>query len=284
MQSSSSTPHADLPREVATSAADEGVHASSPPPASAMRGVYVTGTDTGVGKTLASATFLHALHAAGVRAAGMKPVASGCIETAAGWRNEDALALQAAGMAGLVYADINPYALPAPTAPQLAARAAGLDVRLEALLAAHARLAQVADAVVVEGVGGWMAPLADGFEQADLVRALQLPVVLVVGLRLGCLSHARLSARAIAADGCTLIGWIGSGVEAGFDADGDYRELVASALVAPCLGVFPHMRAPDPSTLASRLALPPALCGQLDRGGRPRPAKPGKPVVTTARP
>ncbi|HST44450.1 MAG TPA: dethiobiotin synthase [Luteimonas sp.] len=226
---------------------------------STPRGVYVTGTDTGVGKTLASAALLHAVRATGVTVAGMKPVASGSIETGAGWRNEDALALQAAASAGLAYDDINPYALPLPTAPQLAARAAGIEVRLDVLLAAHARLVAAAGTVVVEGVGGWMAPLADGCEQADLVRALRLPVILVVGLRLGCLSHARLSARAIAADGCVLAGWIGSAVEAGFDADGHYRALLASALAAPCLGRLAHMPAPDPAELAGQLTLPPAL-------------------------
>ena len=221
--------------------------------------VYVTGTDTGVGKTLASATLLHALRGLGLRAAGMKPVASGCDPTAAGFRSADALALAAAGMPGLAYDDINPYALPLPTAPQLAARAAGIDVRLDVLLAAHARLAGRVDALVVEGVGGWMAPLADGLEQADLVRTLQAPVVLVVGLRLGCLSHARLSARAIAGDGCTLAGWIGSAVEAGFDADGGYRDLLATALAAPCLGMLPHMHPPQPEALAPLLVLPPSL-------------------------
>ena len=122
--------------------------------------------------------------------------------TADGWRNEDALALQAASDPRPDYADLNPYALPLPLAPEFAAREAGIEVALDPILAAHARLAAHADAVVVEGVGGWVAPLSATLDQADLVRALQLPVVLVVGLRLGCLNHARLSARAIAADGC----------------------------------------------------------------------------------
>src|SRR5699024_1575592 len=123
---------------------------------------FVTGTDTGVGKTLASAALLHALRARGLRAVGMKPVASGCERTADGWRNEDALMLQAASDPRPAYEDINPHALPAPTAPQLAAREAGVDVALEPILSAHGRLAAVAKRVVVEGVGGWMAPLADG--------------------------------------------------------------------------------------------------------------------------
>src|SRR5690606_19040183 len=163
---------------------------------SVARGVLVTGTDTGAGKTVASVALLHALRARGLRASGMKPVASGCAATPDGLRNEDALALQAASDPVPDYADLNPFALPEPLAPELAARDAGVDMALPAILQAHARIAARADVVVVEGVGGWMAPLAAGLMQADLVRALDLPVVLVVGLRLGCLNHAALAARA----------------------------------------------------------------------------------------
>ncbi|MFZ7096034.1 dethiobiotin synthase [Luteimonas dalianensis] len=212
--------------------------------------LFVTGTDTGVGKTLASAALLHALRARGLRAVGMKPVASGCDGTPDGWRNEDALMLQAASEPRPAYEDVNPFALPAPTAPQLAAREAGVEVDLETLLAAHARLAEGVDRVVVEGVGGWLAPLADGLDQSALAAALGAPVVLVVGLRLGCLSHARLTARAVEADGLRLAGWIGSGVDPVFDRSQDYLALLRDALPAPCLGVIPHLPEPDP-TLAT---------------------------------
>lgn len=222
-------------------------------------GVYVTGTDTGIGKTLASTTLLHALRARGLRAIGMKPVASGCERIDGAWCNDDALALLEASDPRPDYADLNPFALPAATAPQLAARDAGIEVALTPLLDAHARLAARADVVVVEGVGGWAAPLADDLEQADLVRALDVPVVLVVGLRLGCLSHARLTARAVTADGCRLAGWIGNGVDPEFDRLDDYIGLLRAALPAPCLGVLPHGRPSDPQQLASRLSLPPKL-------------------------
>lgn len=220
------------------------------------RGCYVTGTDTGVGKTVASAALLHALREGGLRAVGMKPVASGCTRTADGWRNDDALALQAASDPRPRYADVNPYALPIATAPQLAARAAGVDVALALILDAHARLAAHADAVVVEGVGGWAAPLADDLEQVDVVRALQLPVVVVIGLRLGCLSHARLTLRAIAADGCRCAGWIASAVDPQFEDREDYLGLLRNALAAPCLGVLPHAPMPVPERMAAHLALP----------------------------
>ena len=216
--------------------------------------LYVTGTDTGVGKTLASAALLHALRARGLRAVGMKPVASGCERTPDGWRNGDALMLQAASDPRPRYGDVNPFALPAPTAPQLAAREAGVAVALEPILAAHARLAAGADRVVVEGVGGWLAPLADGLEQSALASALEADVVLVVGLRLGCLSHARLTARAIAADGLHLAGWIGSAVDPAFERRDAYLELLREAIPAPCMGVIPRMTTPDPAAAASAIA------------------------------
>ncbi len=220
------------------------------------RSLYVTGTDTGAGKTVASTTLLHALRGQGLRAVGMKPVASGCTREADGWRNEDALALLAASEPRPAYADLNPFALPEPLAPELAARDAGVVVSLPPLLAAHARLAAQADAVVVEGVGGWMAPLAHGLMQADLVRALDVPVVLVVGLRLGCLNHAFLTARAISADGARLAGWIASEVDPGMARMDDNMALLAAGLPAPCWGRLPHQAGADPARLSGCLALP----------------------------
>lgn len=220
------------------------------------RSLFVTGTDTGVGKTVASAALLHRLHAAGLTAIGMKPVASGCERTAEGWRNDDALRLQAASDPQPTYADINPYALELATAPQLAARAMGVRVDLMRLCDAHARLAAQAAVVVVEGVGGWAAPMDDGLDQVELVRRLDLPVVLVVGLRLGCLSHARLTARTIAADGIELIGWIGSSVDPAFAEREAYVGLLRDALPAPCLGVLPYVASPDARAMAQSLSLP----------------------------
>ncbi|KGQ18187.1 Dethiobiotin synthetase [Lysobacter dokdonensis DS-58] len=213
-------------------------------------GLFVTGTDTGVGKTLVSASLLHALRAQGVRALGMKPLASGCERIGGAWRNEDAVALQRAGTFEAAYEDINPFALEHPLAPELAARDAGVHVALPPILDAHARLAAQAQCVVVEGVGGWMAPLAADLMQADLVRALDIPVVLVVGLRLGCLNHAYLTARAIAADGCRLAGWIGTAVDPDMARRDDNIALLTARLPAPCWGVLPHDAAPDPSRLS----------------------------------
>ena len=216
-------------------------------------GVYVTGTDTGVGKTLASCALLHALRARGLRAVGMKPLASGCERTRDGWRNEDALALLAASDGAPRYDDVNPYALPEPLAPELAARAAGVAIALDPLLAAYARLAADADRVVVEGVGGWAAPLSATLDQADLARALDLPVLLVVGLRLGCINHARLSAAAIAADGLRCIGWIGNEIDPAMERIDDNMAMLRERLPMPCWGRVPHRPQPQAADLAAAL-------------------------------
>lgn len=221
--------------------------------------IYVTGTDTGVGKTVASCALLHAMRARGLRAVGMKPVASGCERTTQGWRNDDALALLTASDPRPDYDDLNPYPLPLATAPQIAAREAGTVVELGPLVAAHARLLTMSDVVVVEGVGGWAAPLADALDQVELVRALNASVVLVVGLRLGCLSHARLTTRAIMADGCRCAGWIASAIDPDIEHGDEYLGLLRDALSAPCLGVLAYTQAPEPARLAAGLALPTSL-------------------------
>ncbi|MBB4657042.1 dethiobiotin synthetase [Xanthomonas sp. F14] len=198
--------------------------------------LYVTGTDTGIGKTMASTALLHALRRQGHTAVGMKPVASGCEHTPQGWRNEDALALQAASAPQPDYATLNPYALPAPLAPELAAADVGVTLSLEPIALAFAQLRAQAEVVVVEGVGGWAAPLSADLDQADLVRALKLPVVLVVGIRLGCINHARLSAAAIAADGLDCIGWIANEVDPQMERIEENIGMLRQRLAMPCWG------------------------------------------------
>ena len=217
---------------------------------------YVTGTDTGVGKTWVSVALLHALRLAGKSAVGMKPVASGCTREAEGWRNADALALQDASMPGPGYALVNPFALPAATAPSIAAALAGVEVTLPPLLSAYRELAASADAVVVEGVGGWLAPLGADLEQAQLAAALGLPVILVVGLKLGCLNHARLSERAIVGDGLHLAGWIGNAIDPALEYSSEYLTLLHEALQAPCLGCLPHAAERSAASFAAALRLP----------------------------
>lgn len=225
-------------------------------PARSTSGFYVTGTDTGIGKTVAAAALLHRLRAQGLRAVGMKPVASGCARAAAGWCNDDALRLQAASEPRPEYADVNPYALIDATAPQLAARRMGVEIALPPLIEAYGRLTAAADAVVVEGVGGWAAPASDTLEQAEIARALGLSAILVVGLRLGCLNHARLSARAIVADDVPLAGWIANRIDPSFVDAEDYLGLLDRALPGPCLGVLPFDTETDATAMSRALSSP----------------------------
>lgn len=182
----------------------------------------------------------------------MKPVASGCAETPDGLRNDDALALQAASSAPPPYAWINPVALRDPLSPHLAAVHDGVRISLAPMRTAFDQLRGSHSYVVVEGVGGWLVPLAPGLFAADIARQWQLPVILVVGLRLGCLNHALLSARAIAADGCQLLGWIGNLVDPAMNAQDENLATLRELLPAPCLGVLPHGM--TPAQAAGRLA------------------------------
>lgn len=203
-----------------------------------MRGIFVTGTDTGIGKTWTSCAVLGAWRARGLRACGMKPVASGCAATPAGLRNDDALALIAASDPQPDYDDCNPYAFAPAIAPHVAARLAHREVDLGALRSAHARIAARCDRVVVEGAGGWLAPFSESLAQADVARAFALPVVLVVGIRLGAINHALLSTRAIKADGCTLAGWIANRIDPEMPHADDTIAAIAARIDALLLGTL----------------------------------------------
>lgn len=211
-----------------------------------MRAFFIAGTDTGIGKTHAACTLIHALRGTGRSVCGMKPVASGCIETSQGLRNEDALALLAAGSVPTPeYEEINPIALREPLSPHLAAAHDGVTIALPPLWSAFHALRERYDTVVVEGVGGWRVPLAPGLFASDIAISWALPVVLVVGLRLGCLSHAVLTAEAIRADGCQLIGWIGNGIDPTMAAIEENIDTLRALLPAPCLGILPHGLSPE---------------------------------------
>jgi len=218
------------------------------------RGVFIAGTDTGIGKTHVGCALLYALRGAGVRSVGMKPVASGCERTPDGLRNEDALALIAASDPQPDYALCNPYAFEPAIAPHLAAADAKVRIEPAKIEAAYTQLASRAECVVVEGVGGWMVPLSDSLDAGAIPHALNLPVILVVGLRLGCINHARLSARAIQADGCELLGWIGNTIDPAMERRNDNIETLRRVLPAPCLGVLPHGLAPAQAARTGALA------------------------------
>ena len=221
------------------------------------RGYFVTGTDTGVGKTRVAVALIHALRARGLRVAAMKPVAAGA---APGTLNEDVVALRAASNVEAPLAELNPYAFDAAIAPHIAAEAAGIRIDIARIVAAHARLAARADVVVVEGAGGWRVPLGTDADMADLAAHLGLPVVLVVGLRLGCLNHAMLTAEAVRARGVPWAGWIANRIDPAMPyADANLRALRAR-LPGPCLGVQPFVAEPPEPPEPPEPAPPGWLC------------------------
>ena len=213
------------------------------------RGILVTGTDTGVGKTVASVALVRGLAAAGVRVVGMKPVAAGCPRD--GGPNEDVVALAAAGNVAAPLADRNPYALAEAVAPHLAAARAGAVLDLGVIAAAYARLCTAADVVVVEGAGGALVPLDERHDMLDVARRLQLPVLLVVGVRLGCLSHARLTALAVQARGLELAGWVAARIDPAMPLADENVAWLSRALPAPQVA---DLRA-DPAAPFERAAL-----------------------------
>jgi len=176
-------------------------------------GFFVTGTDTGIGKTHVSVSLIRLLRTLGLGVLGMKPVASGAERCGEKWQNEDALALIGASSLALPYEWVNPYVFEAPVSPHLAAARAGRRVELAHLITAYRRLAAFADCVIVEGAGGWRVPLNPAEDIADLAVQLGLPVLLVVGMRLGCINHACLTQAAMQARGVSCAGWVANHLE-----------------------------------------------------------------------
>jgi dethiobiotin synthetase len=225
-------------------------------------GWFVTGTDTGIGKTRVATALLDALSRRGVRVAGMKPVASGCDPTADGLRNADAQALLQCTSVPLAYGDVNPYAFGPAVAPHLAA--AGVRINIATIRTCYERVAGAADAVIVEGIGGWYVPIDEHLTMADVARALGLPVILVVGIRLGCLNHALLTVEAIARTGLPLAGWVANGID---PAAALFEENVAALrtrIPTPLLGVVPHLQSIDPTSVAAHLDIAPLMAGSRD--------------------
>lgn len=214
---------------------------------------FVTGTDTGVGKTLVSAALLYALARHHQRVVGMKPVAAGTAVIEGIEANDDVLALRVASTFCVPPALDNPVLLPEPVSPHIAAARAGVRIDIAHIVACHRQLAQLADAVVVEGAGGFLVPLSPLETGADLAQALGLPVVLVVGLRLGCLNHALLTLEAIRARGLRLAGWVANHVDPAMLAQDDNIDFLQQRLGAPLLANMAHQSAPDARTLTIKL-------------------------------
>lgn len=202
-----------------------------------MKRWFITGTDTEIGKTYVSAALIRHLAGQGYSVAGMKPVASGCEVTANGLRNDDALALMAAANVELPYATVNPYAFEPAIAPHIAAQQDGRSIDIDKI-AALARSIE-ADYLVVEGVGGWCVPLGHGALLASMAKALADEVIIVVGMRLGCINHGLLTAAQIERDGMPLKGWIANHVDPDMQAQSENLATLMKLMPAPLLGVLP---------------------------------------------
>ncbi len=216
---------------------------------------FITGTDTGCGKTLTTLALLEKLGHAGGRVAGMKPVAAGAERTPEGLRNGDALAIQARCNPPQPYERVNPLCLETPAAPHLAAAAEGVTVEPEKILAAAEALRATTDHLLVEGAGGWKVPLTEALDMAGLCRALELPVVLVVGLRLGCLNHALLTTESILASGARLAGWVANSLEPNMPFERENIATLQGRIPAPLLGHIPWQERPEPGLVAEKLNL-----------------------------
>lgn len=216
--------------------------------------VFITGTDTECGKTYLSTRLLRALAAGGDRVAGMKPVAAGAERVDGRWQNEDAEALFAASTVTLARELHNPYLFEPPCSPHIAAAESGLTIDPAVIAAAYAELAAAADVVVVEGAGGWRVPLGPDLDIAGLARHLGLAVILVVGVRLGCINHALLSAESILGSGLELAGWVANELDEPLYARDAVLATLDRQMPAPCLARLPWRGGADAAALATLCA------------------------------
>jgi len=228
-----------------------------------MPGLFITGTDTGVGKTLVTAALLHAMTALGLRVLAMKPIAAGAAQVDGVWVNEDVAMLEQAANVAAPRALINPYLLREPLAPHIAAERKGVHIEIPHIVEAYGQLVGLANWRLVEGVGGFRTPLDDRRDTADLAVALGLPIVLVVGMRLGGLNHALLTAEAIAVRGLRLAGWVANRLDPVMAAFEENVLALRKRLPAPCLAVLPYLEDHDPQR-AARLIAPKPLSQWLD--------------------
>lgn len=215
---------------------------------------FVTGTDTGVGKTRTSCALLHALRRSHPKCVGMKPFATGAEEGTHGWTNDDVTHLRAASTLQVMPELDNPYLLPWPVSPHIAAKLAGQTIDIEHIVHAFDVLCEQADAVVVEGAGGFIVPLNETQTSADLAQSLDLPVILVVGIRLGCLNHALLTQEAVAARGLKLAGWVANRLDPDMPAQEENIATLRGKLHAPLLADWPW--AVDATHASLQISLP----------------------------
>ncbi len=218
-----------------------------------MSGYFVTGTDTGVGKTVVTLAVMELLKRRGFEVAGMKPFASGCEQGDAGLRNSDAVQIMQACSSGLPYPQVNPYAFEPAIAPHIAATRSGVPIRLAKIVSLCRDLEEAAERVVVEGVGGWEVPLDSDTLLSELACRLELPVILVVGLRLGCINHALLTASAVKSTGLEFCGWVANQLQPRVEAMDEIINTLRERIDAPLLGVLPWCDEPKHGKMAEYL-------------------------------
>ncbi len=221
---------------------------------------FIAGTDTGVGKTCVSAALLHIAAERGKKTLGLKPIAAGCEQTAEGLRNEDALVLADVATCKLPYAQINPIALEQPISPHLAAQKAGKSITSGRLLGfCRGALMTPADFCLVEGAGGWRVPINDRETMADLAKGLGFPVILVVGMRLGCINHSLLTVEAILRDGLSLAGWVANSICHDMEALQENVTSLSNLIPAPCLGHVPFIADGNIKQISMHIDMSPAI-------------------------
>ncbi len=224
---------------------------------------FIAGTDTDVGKTVASKAILQAIASKGFTTIGYKPVAAGCERTEQGLRNSDALHLMKVATQEMPYDDVNPYALELPASPHIAARHENLTIDYKVLSDKLAYLKTKAASVLVEGAGGWRVPVSDTDCLSSWVKQEKLPVVLVVGVKLGCLSHALLTAESIEADGLTIVGWVANRINPGTEHYAEIIEVLESRIRAPKLGEIPYVPSAKRTELGKYINLEPLMEKEL---------------------
>ncbi|MDW6017393.1 dethiobiotin synthase [Vibrio plantisponsor] len=228
-----------------------------------INALFIAGTDTDVGKTVASKAILQAIASKGFTTIGYKPVAAGCERTEQGLRNSDALHLMKVATQEMPYDDVNPYALELPASPHIAAKHENLTIDYKVLSDKLAYLKTKADTVLVEGAGGWRVPVSDTDCLSSWVKQEKLPVVLVVGVKLGCLSHALLTAESIEADGLTIVGWVANRINPGTEHYAEIIEVLESRIRAPKLGEIPYVPSAKRTELGKYINLEPLMEKEL---------------------
>lgn len=223
------------------------------------RGFFITGTDTDVGKTTVALGIMAALQKKGLRVAAMKPVSAGCEDTNDGLRNEDARRLMAQASLALPYELVNPYAFAPPIAPHIAAQQAGVQMQIAPLLEAYRQIARQVDIVIVEGAGGWLVPFNQQLTMADLALALQLPVINVVGIRLGCLNHAQLTTNSIQTSGLQQTAWVANRLAPDMPQADDNIHYLRRHLAGDLLGKIAYCKNTGVESIASQLDVSPLM-------------------------